>query len=333
MAKGLSLVEAAGFHYNSRCSQPFQLASSFAEVSRGRPPISCADPAAEREEFLDVLRSHAKGEMQLGRKDGPAEQALAKMEKKVRLEAADAHAKAQAQGESLKEGKDKLVNSLKSQLGAKDKAEFHDTEGMEEETVIKTPWKEERIWKVKQKNKVPKLKPLRVEEHIGAGPKMLSRSALIDEGPFPLRQKISELAAHTYYLWGSADFVNYLSKGTTAEHVARNLEGLAKQAEMDAHALVEEAHIPVSANEPGLPIEVSSTSALAAVSVVGPPLLISSCSSTTSNNSSITTNDSSTTNNSCSSTNNSCSSITSIGSSTTIQNRPLHRVSRTGDFF
>eukprot|EP00930_Biecheleria_cincta_P028601 TRINITY_DN19965_c0_g1_i1.p1 TRINITY_DN19965_c0_g1~~TRINITY_DN19965_c0_g1_i1.p1 ORF type:complete len:297 (-),score=48.16 TRINITY_DN19965_c0_g1_i1:9-899(-) len=199
------------------------------------PPIHCGEPADEREEMLDELRLRAQGEKAAGRKDGPATKML-----KEEL--------------ALEEGK----------RHKKHKEIKHSTSGMKKKVLFKSPYKIKRLWQ-EQGPGTHDEKPEKEEEEtltpsraLGRAPKFPNRSELINEGPFPLRSRMAQLAAHVYYLWGEAKFLDYLAEGTNVQYPALNVQVLAKAANDAARRMVEDAHIPVSRSAPNLPVEVST---------------------------------------------------------------------------
>ena len=139
-------------------------------------------------------------------------------------------------------------------------AKKHDFRGMKKETLINTPYRIERLWTEKTPDEnAPKEPPsLTPGRPLGRGPKFPGREELINEGPFPLRSRIAQLATHVYYLWGEAKFTDYLARGSPAERAALNLEHFARQAHHAAGQLLEDTHIPKSTPPPNLPVEVSA---------------------------------------------------------------------------
>lgn len=214
------------------------------------PPIHCGEPGDEREEMLDELRLRAAGEKAAGRKDGPATKML-----KEEL--------------ALEEGKKpKKHEEIK-----------HSTSGMTKKVLFKSPYTIKRLWQ----EEVPgKHDPAEKEEEsltpsrpLGRPPRFPNRSELINEGPFPLRSRMAQLAAHTYYLWGESKFLDYLAEGTNVQYPALNVQVLARASHDAARRMIEDAHIPVSRSAPNLPVEVStaplSPCAMAAASSLLPP--------------------------------------------------------------
>mmetsp|Transcript_17567 Transcript_17567/g.40654 ORF Transcript_17567/g.40654 Transcript_17567/m.40654 type:complete len:148 (-) Transcript_17567:33-476(-) len=105
--------------------------------------------------------------------------------------------------------------------------------------------------------------------HAAGLPEMIpSRKALLEHGAYPLEQRIAELAAHVYYLWGDARHLLEMSTGENANVVShvKTLENFAANAHQHMHRMVKAMEIPVSADPPHLPVSVSSvtTSALLA---------------------------------------------------------------------
>jgi len=90
------------------------------------------------------------------------------------------------------------------------------------------------------------------------GPALASRHELINEGPFPLEQRIAELSGHAYYLWGDAKYLAQKSEGTSVESLGRMIESFARQADSSARHLAENNHIPMSTVAPKLPLAVSA---------------------------------------------------------------------------
>lgn len=198
------------------------------------PPIHCGDPADEREEMLDDLRLRAAGEKAAGRKDGPAT-------KRLKEELATEEGKKHKKHEEVK----------------------HSTSGMTKKVLFKSPYTIERLWQ----EEVPgKHDPAENEEEtltpsrpLGKPPRFPNRSELINQGPFPLRSRMAQLAAHTYYLWGESKFLDYLAEGTNVQYPALNVQVLARASHDAARRMVEDAHIPVTRSAPNLPVEVSTT--------------------------------------------------------------------------
>ncbi|CAJ1345516.1 unnamed protein product [Effrenium voratum] len=194
------------------------------------PPIHCGGAADEKKELVETMQLRSAGERSTGReKDGPATKKL----KDVMAE---------------QEGQVKPKPVQK-----------HDFKGMKKETLITTPFRIERLWTEKTADEnIPKEPPgLTPGRPLGRGPKFPGREELINEGPFPLRSRIAQLATHVYYLWGETKFTDYLARGTPAQNVALNLEHFARQAHHAAGKLLEDTHVPLSRPPPNLPVEVS----------------------------------------------------------------------------
>ncbi|CAE7534964.1 unnamed protein product, partial [Symbiodinium pilosum] len=158
-----------------------------------------------------------------------------------------------------KELKDYMAKQ-EGQQPVKPEKQKHDFKGMKKETLLTTPWKVERLWteKTADENAEPPSPSLTPQRPLGSGPRFPGREELINEGPFPLRSRIAQLATHVYYLWGEAKFTDYLARGTPAQNAALNLEHFARQAHQAAVKLLEDSHIPLSRPPPNLPVEVSS---------------------------------------------------------------------------
>lgn len=184
--------------------------------------------------MLDELRLRAAGEKAAGRKDGPATKML-----KEEL--------------AIEEGKrHKKHGEIK-----------HSTSGMKKKVLFNSPFTIKRLWQEqgpgthdeKQDKEEETLTPSRP---LGRPPRFPNRAELINEGPFPLRSRMAQLAAHVYYLWGEAKFLDYLAEGTNVQYPALNVQVLAKASNDAARRMVEDAHIPVSRSSPNLPVEVST---------------------------------------------------------------------------
>ena len=196
------------------------------------PPIHCGGAADERKELVETMQLRSAGERSTGRKeDGPATKQL----------------------------KTYMAEQEGQAPPPKYVAPKHDFRGMKKETLITTPFKIERLWteKTADENALKEPPSLTPGRPLGRGPKFPGREELINEGPFPLRSRIAQLATHVYYLWGEAKFTDYLARGSPAERAALNLEHFARQAHHAAGQLLEDSHIPRSTPPPNLPVEVS----------------------------------------------------------------------------
>ena len=145
------------------------------------PPIHCGGAADEKKELVETMQLRSAGERSTGRKeDGPATK--------------------------------QLKNYMAEQEGQPPPkacaAEKHDFSGMKKETLISTPFKIERLWTEKTPDEnagkePPSLTPGRP---LGRGPKFPGREELINEGPFPLRSRIAQLATHVLGSQALSDF-------------------------------------------------------------------------------------------------------------------------------
>ncbi|CAK0874381.1 unnamed protein product [Prorocentrum cordatum] len=210
--------------------------AAHAAPSELQPPIACG--AYSKENQLELLRLRAAGEQAQGRgSDSPALMAL---------EAARKNNQPKAPAPKVPHGEREGPYP-----------------GMRERIVSETPYKVEKIWEVpvdaKPKAKSPR--PTKESRPLGKMPVLPGRHELVLEGPFPLEKRIAELAAHAYYLWGHARYVQYLSAGSTSELLAHRLERLAKKADSAARALAHNAHIEMSSAPPGLPAQVCAAPA------------------------------------------------------------------------
>mmetsp|Transcript_37916 Transcript_37916/g.67647 ORF Transcript_37916/g.67647 Transcript_37916/m.67647 type:complete len:273 (-) Transcript_37916:40-858(-) len=195
------------------------------------PPIHCGGKTDEHKEFVETMQLRSAGERSTGRKDdGPATKQL----------------------------KD-LMAKQEGQTPVQCEKKKHDFKGMKKETLLTTPWKVERLWTEKTPDENAPSKPATLTPHrpLGQGPTFPGREELINEGPFPLRSRIAQLATHAYYLWGEAKFADYLARGTPAQNAALNLESFARQAHKAAVRLLEDSHIPLARPPPNLPVEIS----------------------------------------------------------------------------
>lgn len=198
------------------------------------PPIHCG--GADDKELLEMMQLRSAGERSTGREtDGPATRQLKNY-------------MAQEEG----------------QVMPKRSTPKHDFKGMKKETLITTPFRIERLWTEKTPDEnASEPASLTPGRPLGRGPKFPGREELINEGPFPLKSRIAQLATHVYYLWGEAKFTDYLARGGPAESAALNLEHFARQAHHAASQLLEDSHVPVSTPPPYLPVEVSAAPLLA----------------------------------------------------------------------
>ena len=192
------------------------------------PPIHCG--GADHKERLEMMQLRSAGERSTGREvDGPATRQLK-------------NEMAQEEGQVLPKASKK-----------------HDFKGMKKETLITTPFRIERLWTEKTPDEnAEQPASLTPGRPLGRGPKFPGREELINEGPFPLKSRIAQLATHVYYLWGEAKFADYLARGGPAENAALNLEHFARQAHHAASQLLEDSHVPTSRPPPYLPVEVSA---------------------------------------------------------------------------
>uniref|UniRef100_A0A7S4PWN8 Uncharacterized protein n=1 Tax=Alexandrium monilatum TaxID=311494 RepID=A0A7S4PWN8_9DINO len=201
------------------------------------PPISCVGDNVRAKEVLEL---RAEGEKAMGREFGPAEVMLRRL----------------------------LGWKAPAKKAPKDKLRPH--ADMRSRVVSETPWTVEKIYEGAVKKK-PKLPPGRLGPALPKGPSLPSRHELLYEGPFPLEKRVSELAAHTYYLWGEAKYESYLCGGTSLEAIAHRLESFAKQADRAVRNLVHHMHIPVSRAPPNLPLLVQQNGPPTDCSLAAPP--------------------------------------------------------------
>lgn len=210
------------------------------------PPIHCESNGAQ--DYLDVVRKEANGEKSQGRgiaapeeEEGPATNAL------LELLEPSAAAKRMAKLAAKAKNKPKYVEDITKE----------------------TPWKIEKIRRQLPKKMKPKPKPklgLGGESH---SPELCSRNELVEEGPFPLEKRLSELAGHAYYLWGDAKYLAYKAEGTNVEATAMTVERFANLAQGAARAACKNGHIPMSNMSPYLPLSISSMPLTLSVAALG----------------------------------------------------------------
>jgi hypothetical protein len=209
------------------------------------PPIHCEEHGAQ--DRLDLVRRRAKGEESQGRGDGAEQQGPATSELKKLLEP---------------KGRAKRLAAL---------AKKHKCPPKVTETVIKqTPWTLEKIVRQEPRAAKPKRKPKLGLQQNPQGPTLCSRHEMINEGPFPLEQRLAELAAHSYYLWGDAKYLVHKAEGTSVEILAHTIERFARQADGSARRLAKANAIPMSTVPPRLPLAVSAVPLT--LSLVPPPV-------------------------------------------------------------
>lgn len=228
-------VSNAPWHGSGDSATSFALFKGKAPVE---PPIHCGGAADEKMEHLETMQLRSAGERSTGRKDdGPATKQL----------------------------KDYMAEQEGRPKPKKYKAQKHNFSNMKKETLRATPFRIERLWTEKTPDELaPKEAPsLTPGRPLGSGPKFPGREELINEGPFPLRSRIAQLATHVYYLWGEAKFTDYLARGSPAQNAALNLEHFARQAHHAAGQLLEDSHVPMSRPPPNLPVEVSEVNEVA----------------------------------------------------------------------
>lgn len=197
------------------------------------PPIHCENHSAQ--DYLDVVREHAKGEREMGRgqnseDEGPATATLLEM--------------------LQPKGRAKRMAALKEKH--KSAAKYY------EEVIKQTPWKVEKLRRKLPTKRKPKPKPnLGLDQKGKAIGELCSRTELVEQGPYPLEKRLGELAAHAYYLWGDAKYLAYRAEGSTAETTAQTIERFAKMAEGSARRAAKNANLPMSNVPPYLPQAVS----------------------------------------------------------------------------
>jgi len=251
----------------------FSVLSLSGPKKQRRPPIDCSSRAAQKEEDLDTLELRAAGERAQGRKTDSPEGSPAEEKLEKRLAEEAARKKAEKSGTASKKAKAADAakkNKMARRAKAKAEEELDPKAGMKSHTIIQTPFKMEMVWSPKRPIvKKPKHKVKRKLPTLHL-PKLPSRHEIINEGPYPIEQRLAALAAHAYYLWGDSKFIVELAGGTQSELLAKNLERFAKAADKEGRAMVQAAHIPLSKAPPNLPLEVS---------VAPPPVMVAAAAS------------------------------------------------------
>eukprot|EP00927_Polykrikos_kofoidii_P061554 TRINITY_DN56391_c0_g1_i1.p1 TRINITY_DN56391_c0_g1~~TRINITY_DN56391_c0_g1_i1.p1 ORF type:complete len:295 (-),score=39.70 TRINITY_DN56391_c0_g1_i1:154-1038(-) len=201
-----------------------------------KPPIQCV--AGSEQDQLRILELHAAGELKSGRKNGPATTEL-----KKRLDAQEAERLAQQQSVA---GPRKCPEAPKTKTVVVSKSDSR-----VEKLIIPL----EDVDLATGKAPAPDKKARKFV--FPPAPAFPSRKEMLHMGPYPLEKAMAALATHAYYLWGDARYLSHVAEGTPSEQLAHTVERFAKKGDAEARRLIRNAHIPVSASPPRLPLAIS----------------------------------------------------------------------------
>lgn len=143
---------------------------------------------------------------------------------------------------------------------------------LKELVTAKTQERIERVH-VPEHTLVKKKRP-KTEEKPPPGPMLPSREDLVNMIPYNTIKSMEMLRAHVYYLLGDAQFLTRTSYGSPVQYVAKEIEELARKADMYAGLMAKNAQVPLAVVAPHLPVAVSAAPSALLTCFLQPALLI-----------------------------------------------------------